>query len=456
MGHSISLEDPELDLDIKNDLVYVNIPKIIEVAGVLNDICPAETHLNQYDFEDIFSLCLKHPTKLFETLKETLDGETEEVVSIYEAITAMTFLCHDEYEKKMTYIFQIFDFDQNFTLTKTEFELTVTAGCRALTKLLKNVETPSNKEIQELANSIFLRSDKNMSNTVTVEELLEYFNSNYRLQNFLLIYTHSTSHENAIRRFNEKLEQAKNAYQTYLNTEKYKDTHCELSKTLANIFEISESYVNYQILLAKRNQESADIDKQLYDSICKAVASYKAIDTTNEEKIYECNYYLIIWLYDEEEPDDYKVKVGIDQLDTNRDECISLDEWIKYLCLHDNQTNTHNFKGKLRKIFVRHDSDHSGVLEKSEAVQAIYELVSNWVQEVTANKIEDKLVEKKDSIMLTIDGLLNRLFRKMRKNVITWENFGDFLLHSDKEIEELKRFLLNTLKKNPMIHLLAK
>lgn len=206
MGHTISLEDPELNLEIKDDLVYVKIDNIIEVAGVLNDICPGKTHLNQYDFEDIFSLCLNHPTRLFETLKETVDGETEEVVSIYETITAMTFLCHDQYEKKMVYIFKIFDFDQNFALTKGEFELTVTAGCRALTKLLKNAETPSTKEIQDLTNTCFLRSDTDKSNTVSVEELLEYFKSNYEVQDFLLIYTHSTSHENAVRRFNVKLE----------------------------------------------------------------------------------------------------------------------------------------------------------------------------------------------------------------------------------------------------------
>lgn len=219
-------------------------------------------------------------------------------------------------------------------------------------------------------------------------------------------------------------------------------------------------------MLAKGNQESAEIDKELYDSICKAVASYKAIDPRKEEEIYKCNYYLIIWLFDEEEPDDYKVKVGIDQLDTNRDECINLDEWIKYLCLHDNQTNTHNFKGELRKMFVRHDGDHSGVLEKSEASQAIYELLSNWVKGIIANKKEGKIVEKediekafaenKDTIMLTIDDLLNRLFRKMETKVITWEKFSDFLLHSDKEIEVLKRFLLNTLKLNPMVHLISK
>ena len=103
---------------------------------------------------------------------------------------------------------------------------------------------------------------------------------------------------------------------------------------------------------------------------------------------------MIIWLFDEEEPDDYKVKVGMDQLDTNRDEYINLDEWIKYLCLHDNQTDTHNFKGELRKMFVRHDGDHSGVLEKSEALQAIYELLSNWVKGIIANKKEGKIVEK--------------------------------------------------------------
>jgi len=135
-------------------------------------------------------------------------------VCIYEAIVAITFLCHDQYEKKVGYIFSIFDFDQSFELKREEFELTITVACRALAKVLK-VSTPSASDIESLANSCFLKVDCNMNNSVSVEELIEFFKTHYEIQNFLLQYTNSTSHENAQKRFEEKFESAKAAFEAY-------------------------------------------------------------------------------------------------------------------------------------------------------------------------------------------------------------------------------------------------
>lgn len=239
MGSTISLEDPELHKDINEDLSNIKIADIIEIAGCINDMCFGKTHLNQFDFEDIFSLSLNNATVLFDTLKQQVDGITEEVVSIYEAIVSLAFLCHDQYEKKIAYIFNIFDFDQSFDLSRSEFEVTMITACEALAKLL-GVKTPTHNDVHHLSRALLLKVDTNMNNAVTVEEIIEYLKAEYEIQDFILTYTGSTSHENASRRFGEKLGLAEHAFQSYLKTDKHADF--ELSISLAGIFSIKESY----------------------------------------------------------------------------------------------------------------------------------------------------------------------------------------------------------------------
>ena len=201
------------------------------------------------------------------------------------------------------------------------------------------------------------------------------------------------------------------------------------------------------MLLMKRNEENGKLHKLEYDSICRAISAYKAVDILNKEHICATNYYLVIWLYDGEEPDDYKVKIGMDQLDADNNHHISLDEWIKFLCLSDSGTHLEFFKGDLRKRFVRLDTDHSGELDKDEAKKIIKESLKDWAKDVfvQGNKeIEEKFKKQKDTIELTIDAIVIRLFRKMQVNSINWQNFSEFLLKSSIEIEELKRFLFST------------
>lgn len=427
MGNTISLYDPKLHDGLKQDLSQLKIDDIIEIAGVINDFCFGRTHLNQYDFEDIFSLSLNHATEFFNQLKETPDGFTVEVVSIYEAIAALTFLCHDQYEKKISYLFNIFDFDNSFDLTGVEFEMTVSTLSKSLSKILE-VETPSNEECQNLTTRYFHKIDTDMDNSVIVEELIDYLKGDFEIQDFLLTYTHSTSHENACRRFNEMFELSEGAYQKYLETEKHADM--ELAMQLSSIFSIKESYCEHLIFLSKNNNKTEKIDKNTYDSVCRAVAAYKAIDIKNTEEIGKCNYYLIIWLFDGQEPDDYKVKIGMNQLDADHNSMVSLKEWINFLCLNNVTTNTQQFKGNLRKQFVRLDDDHSGYLEREEVKEIFHEALRTWVKdlkETKDTKVTAKSIKKnKGLIELTINAIVNRLFAKMRVNHIHWENFDGF------------------------------
>jgi len=63
--------------------------------------------------------------------------------------------------------------------------------------------------------------------------------------------------------------------------------------------------------LAKNNENEAKIDKVTYDDLIKAICAYKAIDIMNNECTNKSNYYLMIWLYNGNEPDDFKVKIGM-------------------------------------------------------------------------------------------------------------------------------------------------
>ena len=137
MGGNITYDQPNMDPEIACDLYHVNINNIIEVADLINQITFGRTHLNRADFEDIFSQCLNHTDKFFDALSEVPRGQTEESVTIYEAITSQTFQCHDNYERKMAYLFSVFDFDMNFVLNQCEFQMTVSTTMKSMSKLLQ-------------------------------------------------------------------------------------------------------------------------------------------------------------------------------------------------------------------------------------------------------------------------------------------------------------------------------
>jgi len=159
---------------------------------------------------------------------------------------------------------------------------------------------------------------------------------------------------------------------------------------LQGAFGIKEDYIRECLLMARNNIEGGQINNEIYTSICRAIAAYKAIDIMNKEEVFKCNYYLIIWLFDGEEPDDYKVKIGVDQLDTDKSKNISLNEWLMFLCLYDDKADVNFFKGELRKIFYRADSDHSGVLEKNEASQLIAETLNIWAKNLTQSTEDEQ------------------------------------------------------------------
>jgi len=101
---------------------------------------------------------------------------------------------------------------------------------------------PSIEEIQNLSETLHLKVDTDQSNSISVEEIIEYLRSEYEIQDFLLTYTNSTSHENAYRRFNERYQLALEAYKFYEKIEHHPEL--ELGIKLSSIFSVKESYVS--------------------------------------------------------------------------------------------------------------------------------------------------------------------------------------------------------------------
>ena len=83
-------------------------------------------------------------------------------------------------EDKLTYIFEIYDFDRSGALEKKELILTFQTFIRTFCKIA-NLRLPSINEIENFTLALFLSIDKDHTNTIDFEEFKDYIMNNNEL-----------------------------------------------------------------------------------------------------------------------------------------------------------------------------------------------------------------------------------------------------------------------------------
>lgn len=106
-----------------------------------------------------------------------------------------------------------------------------------------------------------------------------------------------------------------------------------------------------------------------YLIVMKPWASFSATDINNDNELDAGELKTLIWLIDEEEPDETRVQRDLSLMDRDGSGTIDRLEWILYLASPDPtvratnltlQTGKDIFDFKLKKAFDSHDTDKSG------------------------------------------------------------------------------------------------
>ena len=141
----VLLQKGKSDFDSQEEIKYVihqlkqrNLSQIYECIETIDDQYPTRYKLVYQEFEDIFGWLMDDTEPLFNKLKEF------NMVDVYEALGVMVMFCGEEFEKKCGFVFRLFDFDNSFTLEKTELMKTVKVVLRGICKVV-GLPLPSQK-----------------------------------------------------------------------------------------------------------------------------------------------------------------------------------------------------------------------------------------------------------------------------------------------------------------------
>lgn len=102
--------------------------------------------------------------------------------------------------------------------------------------------------------------------------------------------------------------------------------------------------------------------KDAYNDVMQAWASFDATDINNDNQVSIQELKFLLYAYEGDIPDDFRVYEEMQQLDKDKSGYINRQEWVSYLCLDpDNQGKT-VFRGNLKRLFNKFDQDNSGAL----------------------------------------------------------------------------------------------
>ena len=117
--------------------------------------------------------------------------------------------------------------------------------------------------------------------------------------------------------------------------------------------------------------------------------AFSSTDIDNENFLSVVELKILLWVYEDDEPNEYRVKRELSEIDSNNTEIITRQKWMNYFCSLDAH-NEKVFRANLKKTFKKYDTDNSGTLSKSEIrnlIKDIFKLQLNLVDNV-ANRVK--------------------------------------------------------------------
>ena len=130
------------------------------------------------------------------------------------------------------------------------------------------------------------------------------------------------------------------------------------------------------------------INEKEFMTIMRPWASFSATDINNDNELDVHELKTLIWLMDNEEPDDRRVQKDLKLIDEDGSGTIDRLEWIQYLATPDGE-GADFFDFNLKQMFDDNDKDHDGAVNFEEFNNIIRE---TYKHELMMKSDEGKVV----------------------------------------------------------------
>lgn len=405
--------------------------------------------IDSSQFNDIFSPIVDDPDPFFLLLQneKNLDG----VVDVYEAFAVFAAFCKDPFERKVQFIFELFDFDHSKTLQLPELILTMQSVLRGLCKFV-HITPPPLKSIEEDAALIFSIVDRDHNEKISISEFILWIKHCKELQSFILKYAGIQTYEN----LSQVFQGIYSDYQYFFAAASKGniENHAEASVLRQQIEKrekglIKESDIDFLMDVLKYTNLSVNkgriaenlVPMEVYEAVIRAWCCYLTSDLNHDNQLVSPELHALLWLYEEKEPSDDRMRFELGEMAKNPGGGLTMNSWLKGLCVMESD-GKYSIRPRLRKMFEKYDKDGSGYLTVVELKEVLSETFNGYVV-----RSGDESVKK------NLDGMIDSLTQEIVKELdydgsrnVGWEEFKTFMDVSYKKIDKLRNFLDMNLK----------
>ena len=167
------------------------------------------------------------------------------------------------------------------------------------------------------------------------------------------------------------------------------------------LFFIKKDILEKLYLIMDYNGKGA-INEKEFMTIMRPWASFSATDINNDNELDVYELKTLIWLMDNEEPDDRRVQKDLKLIDDDGSGTIDRLEWIQYLATPDGE-GADFFDFNLKTMFDENDKDHDGSVN--------FEEFNNIIRETYKHELMMKSEDGKIMAEEVIKSLSQEIFK---------------------------------------------
>jgi len=186
---------------------------------------------------------------------------------------------------------------------------------------------------------------------------------------------------------------------------------------------------------------STKVKISAYRNVMKAWASFSSADLNFDNYLSINELKMLLWIYEDEEPNEWRIKAEMKEIDKDGNQSIDRLEWLKHLCVEDQKSGKQTFRSEVKRLFEKYDKNNTGSLTTHDVKRLIKNIFKGYVKKAKDEKT-------KYNLTMIISNLSKEIIEDLNidgdKN-LCWSEFKYFIDKTMEKQENLARFLESTM-----------
>ncbi|CAD8069858.1 unnamed protein product [Paramecium sonneborni] len=458
--------DPSLIVKLKS----ITMRELFDCVDTIDKYYPQNCYLNLEQFDDIFATLTDNCIDLFNRLADQTGEDGKLSVHTFEALAAFAIFSGESFETKCMFVFRLFDFDLSNTLEEQEMVSTLQCAVRAMCKIAGLV-IPTVSLLEKLGYVCFQMMDEDKNKHVDFDEFYEWTVQYDELQEFMLQYSGTQTYQYALKRMVNAMDESEQQFNKWLRECKAPQVPAiKLQQNLYAIYkgidQLSIDTLFYMIIEYtlrsksigqedtsqqqkdlwawkadhKKNQHllsNISVKKSDYLDIIRAWNVYSITDVNQLSIINIKDLKLLIWLYEDEEPDYFRINQEMQTIDTNHNNIIERCEWMQYLCSEESMQRRQTPQVLMKKVFDNYDEEQCGLIP----IIYIDKLLRDTFKQQMKKMKDFKSIQSVNSLIQQLKVEFLKQVKKNNQSHFDWPSYYSFLVEATKTHSSLNKLL---------------